>query len=499
MPDMLAIHWEKRRLRVVEASVGGSVRILHSFIIDIPEMQRSGWLKDALKDKGINARQAMVCLPREDAILRQLELPDAPDDELPALVYFQASTRSTTPLDQLLVDYLPLPRRSGSVQRDVLLGSVPRAQTDPIRAALGDAGIELVSLSLSSFALAELVLRAEDSHGQTSSQSRMVVLADANRLEVALLGKNEPLVAHLVRPPVDDQGRPIISKAAADISRVLVPAQPWLADSPIERIWLLGDSEEWDDLDQALRDRWNCPVDRFNGQVSGRIRGLDLAKLTGSIVSYGSAIGLLLGRVHPRSPVFDLLHPRQPRPKRDPRKLQLAVGSAAALLIVAMFTSYYQRSMWSLDEEIEEANKKAKRNDNLLAVDEPKRKAANAIEAWKMKDVNQIKQFTELYEIMDGTRRVYLTEYNFMPTTGDGIGKLHAVGNSRDRTEWTQLAARLSDSNRYRVKTKDLQQSRDDEYASRFDFDTELIAPGKTATGAASTTTAPNANATKDK
>ena len=90
MPDVLAIHWDKKRLRVVEASIGASVRIVQSFAVEVPELPKSTWLRDALRRQGTTARQVIVCLPRDEAILRQLELPDAPDDELPSLVYFQA-------------------------------------------------------------------------------------------------------------------------------------------------------------------------------------------------------------------------------------------------------------------------------------------------------------------------------------------------------------------------------------------------------------------------
>lgn len=496
MPDVLAIHWDKRRLRIVEASVGATVRVVQSFVVDIPELAKSGWLREALRKKGTTARQAIVCLPREDAILRQLELPDAPDDELPSLVYFQASTRSTTPLEQLAVDYLPLPRRAGSIQRDVLLGTVPRSSVDPIRAVLVEAGLELISLSISSFALAELVLRGEHALGQSNAQSRLVVLADSGRLEVVLLGKNEPLVAHLVRPPLDDQGQPVIAKAAADISRVLVPAQPWLVNSPIERIWVLGDAPEWDGLDQALRDRWNCPVERFDSQISARIGDLDLTKFQDSIVQFAPALGLTLGRVQRRSPVFDLLHPRQPRPKQDPRKLQLAAGSAAALLIIAAFTSYYQLSLSSLEARIKVAQDEANTLSGRLKVDEPKRKAATLIEEWKTHDIEQLKQFVELHAIMQGTERLYVSDYDFGQTTGDAIAKLHATGNARERADWQQLAQRLVDARTYRVKPRELtQQSRDPDYPNRFELDTDLVPPGKpTATVATASPTA-----TKDK
>lgn len=484
MPDVLAIYWDKKRLRIVEASIGSAVRVIQSFVIDVPETPSNRWLRDPLKQHGVNARQAIVCLPREEGILRQLELPDAPDDELPTLVQFQASMRSTTPLDQLVLDYLPLPRRPGAIQRDVLLASVPKTTVDPIRAVLAEAGLDLVSLSLSSFALAELALRVGD-HGR--GHSRLVVMADSSRLEVVLLGQREPLAAHLVRPPVDDAGRPAIAKAAADISRVLVPAQPWLSESPIQQIWVIGDSHEWDGLDQALRDRWNCPVERFDSRLCEQIRDLD-GKLDGSVAQFAPALGLALTRLSPRSPVLDLLHPRQAKQKRDPRKLQLTVGSAAALLVIAMVMAVYQGMMGSLQRKITAAQDELRELAGKSKAGDPERKAATLIEEWKAREVNQLHEFEQLHGLMQGTSRLYLSDYYFQPTNAiESIAKLNATGNARERIDWQQLASRMVDAGGYRVETRDAtQQSRDPDYPSRFDLFTDLIPPGKTASGAAS-------------
>jgi hypothetical protein len=494
MPDVLAIYWDKRRLRVTEASIGSTVRIGQVFVVEVPDPLTTGWLREALRRKGVSARQAVISLPREEAILRQLELPDAPEDELPTLVQFQASTRSTTPLDQLVLDFLPLPRRSGAVQRDVLLATVPRTVVDPIRAALNDAGVELISASISSFGLAELVLRAEDANRQ--SQSRLVVLADSNRLEVVLLCHRQPLVAHLVRPPLDEQGHPMIAKAAADISRILVPAQPWLSDNPIEQIWIIGDDAEWNGLDQALRDRWNCPVDRFDTQVASRIRDLNLGKIDNTIAQSAAVIGLALGRHLPQAPSFDLLHPRQPRAKSDPRKLYLAAGSAAALLLIALFSSWFLLSMASLEDRIQKAREKDRELSASSNAGDADRKAATLIEEWKSRDINQLKQFVELHEHMQGTSRVYLSEYMFAPTAGQALAKLNATGNARERIDSQQLAQRLADARTYRVKPRDVtQQSRDPDYPSRFELDTELLPPPKPAPAAAT----PGTPAPKDK
>ena len=486
MPDILAIHWDKKRLRVVEANIGATVKVAQCFAIDIPDPPSPNWLREALRRQGVTARQAIVCLSREDAILRQLELPDAPDDELPSLVQFQASTRSTTPLDQLVLDYLPIPRRTGSVQRDVLLATVPRTSVDPIRQALSEAGLDLTTLSISSFSLAELLLRSED-RGH-SLKSRLVILADGNRLEVVLLGDSQPLFAHVVRPPLDDDGRPMIAKAAADISRVLVPAQPWLVNSPIERVSILADGPEWDGLDQAVKDRWSCPVDRFTTQAASRIQDLELSRFNESMAVFAPALGLALGCLQRRSPVFDLLHPRQPRAKQDPRKLQMAVGSAAALVLLAIVTAVYQTWMASLDRAITDAKTSESTISGTLKVGEPVRKAALIVEDWKKRDINQLQQLTELHEFMGGTEKLYLTEYNFGPATGDAIGKIFANGNAKERGDSKNFEDRLVDSKRFRLRPRELtQQSRDSEYQSRFELDADIVPPDKsdkTTTGA---------------
>ena len=103
MPDLLAIDWEKRQLCGLDAEVTrGSVVVRRCFTLTWPEdldpisqHQEAGqWLKDELARIGVTSKQVMVTLPTEDAVVRQLELPNAPDEELPDLVRFQAADKS---------------------------------------------------------------------------------------------------------------------------------------------------------------------------------------------------------------------------------------------------------------------------------------------------------------------------------------------------------------------------------------------------------------------
>ena len=487
MPDVLAIHWERKRLRVIEASVGGALRISQGFVIDVPDVAGPAWLREALRKHGVTAKQALVSLPREDAILRQLELPDAPDDDLPLLVSFQASTRSTTPLDQLVLDYVPLPRRVGSLQKDVLLASVPRTVVDPIRTTLAEAGIELTSLTIGSFALAELVAHGEAALRQPEDQRSLLVQHDANRLEVVLLGQRGPLSTHIVRPPLDEAGHPIVAKAAADVARVLVPAQPWLNDGRIDRIWLLGDAHDWQGLDKALGDRWNCPVERFDSQIASLLPSLGSSKLP-EPASFAHAIGLALSHCNRQMPAFDLLHPHQPKAQRDPRKLQLAVGSAAALLVIALSAAIIQLTLSSLDSSIAKTKQREGDINLLLKAGQPALDSAKTIGDWTARDVNQLKQIADLDDFMQGTERLYVSDYNFGPASGEALAKLSAKGNAKDRIDWQQVRQRLVDAKIYRVTPRELTQSnRDPDYPNRFELDADLIPPPKPTAGGKAT------------
>ena len=314
---------------------------------------------------------------------------------------------------------------------------------------------------------------------------------------MALIGNGQLLATHVVRPPLDESGHPVVAKAAADVSRVLVPAQPWLRDGRIDRIWLLGEGAEWSGLSEFLKSQWNCSVERFDPHVASVLSGLDSSKLPES-ARYAHAIGLALSHCDRQTPAFDLLHPHQPKPKRDPRKLLLAVGTAAVLLIAALATSYVQLTLSGLQSQID---KKLLDEGNLallLKAGQPSLDAAKTVEDWVVRDINQLQQIADLNQIMDGTERLYVTDYNFSPASGDALSKINAKGLAKDRADWPQMAQGLVDAKTYRLKPKEQTQSnRDPDYPNRFELDVELIplpksAPvaGKVAPSSSSTTAA---------
>ncbi|MCX7395417.1 MAG: pilus assembly protein PilM [Planctomycetales bacterium] len=478
MSELLAIHWERKQLQVICASTEAGLYGSQGFTLAVPERSEPGWLKEGLRRYGVTAKQAIVSLPREDLILRNLELPDAPEEEIPLLVSFQAASRSTTPLDQLLLDYLPLPRRIGSLQKEVLLASAPRPLVDAMRSALAEANIELISLTVSSFALTELVALEEAALQLPAGHRGLLIHRTQNRLEVVLMGDHQTLMAHVVRPQRNADGQPIAAKAAADVSRILVPAQPWLNHGKLDRIWLLGDDREWPGLDEALRRQWNCPVERLEPHAASRLIG-DISKYP-DFWQFGHPLGLVLSHCNGKTPAFDLLHPHQTTPQRDPRKWQIAVGSAAALLIAALGTAILQMSLASLDAGIKKERSRDEEHSRILAAGKLSLESVKIIEDWSVRDVNQLTQIGDLYEFMQGTEQLYVSDYKFEAIIGDARAKLNAAGNARNRSDWEQLAQRVSDTKTYHIKPRELTQSNSDpDYPNRFQLEAELIVPSQ--------------------
>ena len=157
MTSMLIVTWDRRRAYALQADSG---TVSAAWTEEWPEgvtfAQGAGpWLQQEWSRAGLSAQSLWVVLPREDVVLRHLELPQAPDDELPDLVRFQASGRSTVPIDQLNLDFIPLPADARREGRDVLAATIPKTLTEQVRKLARELDRELAGLSFTSHALGE--------------------------------------------------------------------------------------------------------------------------------------------------------------------------------------------------------------------------------------------------------------------------------------------------------------------------------------------------------
>ena len=278
-------------------------------------------------------------------------------------------------------------------------------------------------------------------------------------MELAVVSQRQLIAAHAVKwSSVNDI--PPVSKMLAEVSRVLVQVQAWLPEGTLQRAWVIGDDNDVGELPAALGQRWNCPVQRFDPWNDSGI-STGSAKAEGPSSVYATAAGLTLIHSGPLCPKLDLLHPRQPPPKRDPRKPLYAAAAAAGLLVTAVSTGFIQQSLASYDASIESARIKEAKMKQELKEREPVFVASKAVEDWQSRSTNLV-----------------IADYKFDPSIGDVTAKISAVGLARSRFDAEQYFQRLAELPKFRngIRPKPITQNKGDaDYVNRFEMDMDLV------------------------
>lgn len=481
MPDFLALDWEHGQVCGLDAEVTHSgIHIRKAFTLKWPEGKSpsedapaaGGWLNEQFKSLGLTAKNVLVTMPREDAVVRVLEVPNVPDAELPNVVRFQAAAKSTRPLDSLLLDFLPLPRREGVAGREVLVATIGREVLDPLKLVLLRTGCELAGVSLTATAMAELIARLEKSDPPPPQSVELAIISHEQLVEITLLRDRALLLTHAARLP-DDVTTPEREQQAivAEVNRSLVALKRQHPELALSRTWLWGDPTSLHGLAGVLRKRFACDVNVEDPLV---LPGLTFDG-DGSVTSHGlftGPVGLLFGQTGWRTESLDFLHPRQPVVPRDLRRLYGTASSAAAVLLILGAFGWRWNVVRLMEDETAEYRIKAdqlkKNNDGSAAMV----KNVNTIGKWADQRVAWLDRLFELSEAMEGTDRRYLTKLSGQPGAAGIVGVVHGDGFAKERSDFDDLATTLSGHEGVTVAASKVEKGGNDgDYPWKFDLD----------------------------
>ncbi|MGE3315558.1 MAG: type IV pilus biogenesis protein PilM [Planctomycetaceae bacterium] len=488
MSDFIALEWENTQVCGVEASVGrGKVRIDKCFQLKWPEgtnpadqPQQSGrWLKDELARLGIVATTTLISLPREEAVVRPLDLPQAPDDELPDLVRFQAATKSTVPLDRLLLDYLPLPNQPDAEGRSVLLATVSKQLADRIRTVTTAAGLELSSIGIGAVAAAEVVVREETRRGQTSNAASLVIARLGKRIELAVIINRLVVFAHTTRlsgTTPEQHNQAIL----AEISRSVVALGRTIPDIEIARAWLIGTENENPGLAEKLSERIPCEVNQ--GLDPFAVPDIDMrATLVPEERGvFAGPVGLLLSKSGQLVEAVDFLSPRKPVVKQGPGKKRLMIAGIAAGFLALAAGSWYWMKLSGLDYEIAKLRTEGTDLELKNKKDKDVLDAARVIGDWDARNVHWLEQTQHVIESLGGRDRSYLERLHFAAAPRGPIAKLQITGFAKGRPDSDLIDKRLVDRNFSVQPHAAMVESKDSEYPYRIELDVELAESKKT-------------------
>ncbi|MCH7729343.1 MAG: hypothetical protein IH991_23130 [Planctomycetes bacterium] len=118
MSKLLALEWDGREARVaVGHNTGDGLVVDQAFSVDLGPSNAGETFSDAtiteriasaLAERRVGRCQTLVAVGRASIELRDFTVPSAPDDEMPAIVRFQALREFTALDDDWALDYIPL-------------------------------------------------------------------------------------------------------------------------------------------------------------------------------------------------------------------------------------------------------------------------------------------------------------------------------------------------------------------------------------------------------
>lgn len=500
MPLLLALDWSRDGIAAIEADIGGGrVRVRRTLRFAWPEALSldhdaaavGDWLKQELARAGVTATETRVVLSREELVTRRLDLPSAPDEELPELVRFQAATKATVPLDQLALDFVPLPQGSEAEGRVALMVSTDRKQLDVVRTVCGAAGLELQSVQGSPFTVAEVAVHSERQRGEDPQLATLVVFQDEHRVEISILQSLGLLFSHHTRASMNDERA--IRGTMAEINRsIVVLGQSMHTTFEVARVCLIHDGEVDPALEQALAQRFEGRLHVIDPATDSAVETVspDQAQKLGGLAP---AFGALLSDLQRTVPAIDLLNPRKPPVKRDERKRQMMIGgsiAAAALLLLGVSLWMYGRG---LDRQIQNLTSEDTELTDILKNGQPSLNSHKLVQTWLAAAIDPLAEAERLNRLLPGPETILLLGLNVTPGRNDSIATLTGSGIARTERDIHELFQKLSD-NGYRVAPQvTSRESPDPDYPLQFTLKADRLPAPATNTpekSAAATTSA---------
>jgi len=267
---LTAIELGSRALTAVTVRGNGrGLEIVQSGAVPIEAVDADN-VRRALQKCGVSDNRATLLIPRGQALMRDLELPEGTPDELVSMVRFQVEREMPLPLDQIRYSYVETARAGGKVRIQVV--AVPRDVLEPAMAALEGSGVRVSGVYVSSFGLLCLWPGGEPAAMvEVAAGEAEILVVDNGRMEFS---RTAPLA-----------GEPTPEAVAEEVDRTLM-AHGSRGGREVRRVVLAGEGARADELARGLRERMAREVSQVGpgdletacaaGVCSGLLRSVPL-------------------------------------------------------------------------------------------------------------------------------------------------------------------------------------------------------------------------------
>jgi len=299
---------------------------------DATDQEISQQLKQAVQDRGLNREEVVVVLSRSQSELREIELPPAPDDELPDMVMFKAKSDFASFNERWLLDFVSLDDDETKPRR-VLASAISPDVQQRVESIVEPTGLKLTRMVLRPFAIMDLL----HSKSKTANGSAKLVVNPGDNFTDIIVTKGDQAVTTrsirvLKAHNADQRSQQLLS----EVRRTIASSKRQLGETKVEGMILLDQEKSNRQLIGNLGQRLGLDIEVLDpfeklsriGQAKEKIESpWQYASLLGSIAHAGTD----------HAPGIDFLNPTRPKEvQSDNRRWWLygaLAGLAAALVL----------------------------------------------------------------------------------------------------------------------------------------------------------------------
>ena len=434
MSQLLALEWNDREARAAVASRHGDrIVIEQAFSIPLrppeaerPEQSVGRQIAEALAARSIGPLDVLVAVGRGSVELRQLQLPAAPDDELPGLVRFRAMLEFNELDEKWPLDFVTIDDADKSHQ-NVLAAAIAPASSGQIEAVCQQSGLRIQRVLLRSCEAAAILARARIAQ---PGQVQLLIELFSDQTDLTAVVDGRVLLPRTVRLSGDVSHSVAFQSLLTEIRLTMAAVQNQFGGRQIANITLCGRGE----TDAALARRIEEAIgtstallDPFAGLEAGPQLRDSSPEQPGR---FAAVLGMLLTECEQAGHAIDFLHTRHAVVPADPRRKWGFVAAAVAVLVLA-YLVYGRVAYWRLDSEVHLLDAQSAKAQRILdAAGDRDLATADEIADWTDSEVVWLDRLRELSE-------------DFPPADSATLGHLLLTRQS-DRSRVPRTAVRPS-------------------------------------------------------
>lgn len=450
MPRLLALEWDAREARLaVGRTTGKEVVVESALAVELgPEDDASGdsvgsRLTAALAERGIGNCDILAAVPRGKTELRVLQIPPAPDEELPDMVRFQALRQFSSLGEDWPLDFVKL-ESEDQEQVHFLAAALAPKIVEEIQDSCGACHAPAKKLILRPFATASLFNRRDG-----DARCCLLVEVLSQEVDLTVLVDGQVVFLRSVRLSAENLSMALVG----EIRRTIAAAQNQLGEHRIEAVTLVGTEGEYAELRATLADQLDQEVqllDPFAGtELGSSLRG----NLPEHPARYAALLGMLHDEAEGRAHGIDFLNPRRKPEPPDPRRRYAILGTAAVALLVIMIGGVWLY-LNSFEKRIKKLDADSANLDSAVESADALRGEVDEIGKFIASDVNWLDEMYELSEELPPAEETVIDKANFT-WLASGIGQMTLDGRYSDSDVIKDIETDLRDSRHRRVEGGD--------------------------------------------